>query len=142
MNNVPLTQRFKNAIMPSLLSGAIGGTIYYFMYNSPEMGAIKIPFGPIELAPYMAVGGAVATGTLAGEILTQFVLPYFQGSGFEGVEEFVIPPAMAGLGSYGAMKLLIGGSEMLPIMALGAGSSVGAKYIYGAFELDKMYGAK
>lgn len=132
------TQRLKNAMLPSLLSGAIGGAVYYFMYNTPEMGAIKVPFGPIELTPFMAVGGAVAAGTLVGELSTQFVLPWVQGSGYQAMEEFAIPPALAGVGSVAAMKLLIGGDEMLPIFLLGAGSSVGAKYIYGGFEGNRI----
>lgn len=138
MNNVPISQRIKNSIVPSLLSGSIGGAAHYFMYRAVN-DAVKVPFASFEVSPFMAVGGAIAVGTLSGEILTQFALPYFQGNAmYGGLEEIAIPPAMAGVGTVAAVKFLIGGDEMLNPFLLGAASSVGAKYITGAFEIESM----
>ena len=148
MNNLSITQRAKNAIMPSLMSAAVGTAAYYFIYGSID---VKLPYGPIQLAPHFAVGASVGIGTFVGEIGTQFVLPMVQGTSYQSMEEFIIPPALAGLGSFLALKTFVaglgsllalktfvGGDEMMPIVLLGAGSSIGAKYLYGGLEGNKI----
>lgn len=135
MNNLSITQRAKNAIMPSLMSAAVGTAAYYFIYGSID---VKLPYGPIQLAPHFAVGASVGLGTFVGEIGTQFVLPMVQGTSYQSMEEFVIPPALAGLGSFLALKTFVGGDEMMPIVLLGAASSIGAKYLYGGLEGNKI----
>lgn len=132
MNQQSVIEKLKESAIPSLLTGVVAGGIYYLMYNQPGFGNIKIPVGPIELNPMMAVGTVAAIGNLAGETATHFVLPHFQNMGLVGREELIVPPVLSGLGTYlGARFLISENAEFLTTAAIGAGASVGSKYIYG-----------
>lgn len=131
-------QKLKNSVVPSLISGAIGTGVYYFMYGTATQG-ITVPFGPLQISPMLAVGGGVAMGTLVGEVATEFVLPKIQGAGYNGYEEMAIPPVLSGLGSWLAVKMLVTkDAEFMTPFLLGAASSSLGKTVYGVAQVEKM----
>lgn len=121
--------KLENTLVPSLLAGAIGAGVTYFMYPS---AGVKIPFGPLELDPFIATGLAVGLGNMGGEILTQYVMPYIpKNQSFANLEEKVVPAITAGLATYGLAYVLTGGADLKTAMLIGGGSSVASKYVYG-----------
>jgi hypothetical protein len=131
-----LKQKIKNSVIPSVVSGAIGTGIYYFMYGNP---GVTVPFGPIQLNPMFAVGAGITVGTLVGEIATEFVLPKIQGSGYSNYEEMVIPPVLSGLGTHLALKMLVTSeAEFITPFVMGAAASSLGKTVYGMLEMEKM----
>jgi hypothetical protein len=131
-------QKLKNSIVPSLISGAIGTGVYYFIFGSATQ-SITVPFGPIQLSSMYAVGGGIAVGTLVGEVATEFVLPKIQGSGYSSYEEMAVPPVLSGLGSWLTMKMLITkDAQFMTPFLLGAASSSLGKTVYGVVQVEKM----
>ncbi len=125
-------QKLENTIVPSLIAGAVGSGIYMLIYGNQE---IDVPLGPLDVPVWAAVGATVAIGNAAGEVLTQYVLPMIpKNENFQKYEEMVIPPLMTGLSTHLAMRFLVSeNTELVPSLAIGAGSSVGGKYVYGMF---------
>jgi hypothetical protein len=123
-------QKLENTIVPSLIAGAAGAGIYFLMYGNP---GVNIPLGPLELPSWAAVGATVAIGNVGGEILTQYILPLIpKVKDYQSLEEMVVPPALAGVSTYLAMRFLVSeNTELIPALAVGTGGSIGGKYIYG-----------
>lgn len=138
MNN-SLTDKIKESVIPSVITGAIGAGVYYFMYNIPGMENIKVPFGPLELSPIMAIGAASGLGNLVGETATHFVLPHIQSMGLVQKEEFIVPPILSGVSTYLVSRFMVSeNAELLPTFLIGAGSSAGAKYVYGMVDYKSL----
>lgn len=124
-------KKIENTIVPSLFAAGVGAAAYYFMYGN--QGIETVPLGPLNVSLPIAVGATVFIGNTAGEVLTQFVLPMLpDDQKFKGIQEAAVPPAMAGLGVFLSMRMLVSeNTEIIPSVLLGAGSSIGGKYIYG-----------
>lgn len=123
-------EKLKNTLVPSIFAGAVGTAAFYFIYDHELMA--KIPFAGTELPVGLTVGLTVGLGNMAGEVLTQFVLPLIpKNEMFQNYEEHIVPPILAGLGSFAAMKILVSENTLfLPAMVVGASGSVGGKYLY------------
>ena len=124
-------EKIKASIVPSLFTGAAATLLYYGLVDRDLTSSI--PFGPIDLPVFAAVGGAAAIGDLAGEVTTEFVLPHFQKNQFLlGMEDKIVPPVLSGLGTYAVMSTLIsGGTSFMYSFGIGAGGAVAGKYVYG-----------
>lgn len=124
-------EKLKKSIYPSVLAGAAGIGVYYFLFDSDLMTAV--PFGPINVPVSLAVGGSVLIGNMAGELLTNFVLPLIpKNEMFQNYEEMVIPPALASLSTYLTMKILVSeDTQVLPALVTGGAGSIAGKYVYG-----------
>lgn len=122
--------KLKNSVIPSALAGASAVGIYYLLYGDIST---PVPFGPMEMPVWGAIGGSVAVGNMVGEITTEFVLPMIpKNEKFQGYEEKIVPPVLSGLGSYLAMRFLVSeNTSLFESMAIGAGGSIAGKYIYG-----------
>lgn len=124
-------KKIENTLVPSLFAAGVGAGAYYFMYGSQEIESV--PLGPLNVSLPIAVGGTVFIGNVAGEILTQFILPMLpEDEQFKKIQEMVVPPAITGLSTFLSMRILVSeNTELLPAILLGGGSSIGGKYIYG-----------
>ncbi len=122
-------KKLENTIVPSLIAGGVGAGLFVLLYGNPGM---DIPLGPIDVPAIVAVGATVAIGNAAGELLTQYVVPYIpQSKTFEKIEDVAIPVGMAGLSTYLAMRFLINSDiDFLPPLIVGGGGSLGGALVY------------
>lgn len=124
-------EKLKNSLVPSLFAGVAGVGIYYFLYDHDLM--TQIPFAGIEVPVSLAVGGSVMLGNMAGEILTQYVLPLIpKNENVQPYEEYIIPPLVAAASSYLVMRTLVSeDTHILPALVTGGSGSYIGKIIYG-----------
>lgn len=127
--------KIKNTLVPSAFAGAASVGIYYFLFDKEAIG-ITVPFGPLEVPAWAALGGSVALGNMAGEILTDYVLPMIpKNENFQKYESTIIPPVLSGLASFGIMRTLVSPStEFQTAFIVGAGGSVAGNYVYGMWK--------
>ena len=123
--------KIKKTIVPSLFAGAASAGIFYVMYGA-EIFSANVYIAGMQVPSYAAVGLSSALGTVAGEVLTEFVLPMIPSNqSFKKYEDLVIPPAIAGLATYGVMRFMISeNTEFVNSVLIGAGGAVGGKYVY------------
>lgn len=126
-----LEKKLKDSIMPSLYSGVAGVAIYFAMYDKDLL--TPLPLGPIEVPTALAVGATVMVGNMIGETISHFALPMISQYGVaQAIEENVIPPLFASVGSYLAMRTLVSDETyLIPSAIIGGGGSVAGKYVYG-----------
>ena len=124
-------EKLKNSIVPSVFAGATSVGIYYLLFFF--FLVTEVPFGPISLPVWGAVAGACTLGNMAGEVLTEFVLPMIpKNESLQKYEDMVIPPAISGLATYLTMRFLVSNNtKPLESVILGSGGSVLGSYVYG-----------
>lgn len=129
-----IMEKLKEVFIPSLVAGGIGIGLYYALESNSFSESVPLNLLNIEVPAYAVVGGAITLGNMGGEILTEVVTPMItQNRNLERYEEMVIPPALSSLATYGAIKLLLNteSPQMVPLVAIGAGSSIAGNFIYG-----------
>lgn len=123
--------KLKKSVVPSLFAGGVSVGLTYLLYDKNLM--MPVPFGPLEVPAFVAIGGSCTIGNMAGEVLTEFVLPMIpKNESFQKYEEAIIPPVLAGASTYLAMKFLISdNANFQNSFVIGAGGSVVGSRIYG-----------
>lgn len=135
--NESITDKLKKVFIPSLVTGATAAGLLLLLDGQNTSSVVN--FLGMEVPAYGMIAGAATIGNMAGEVLTDVVLPYAERGMSKDVlkiEDMVIPPALSGLSTYGAVRFLTNLQDV-PLMnvgLLGAGSSVVGNYIYNAYE--------
>ena len=105
------------------------GAVYLILGN---YGTVALP-GGMEVSPAAGMALTVASADLAASYISDEVEKMNSADQFDESIRGAIKPAMTGLASVAAGRLLIGQyadtSAMAKVAGLGAGSSVGGKYI-------------
>lgn len=132
-----VVEKLKEVFVPSLITGAAAAGILYVVNGSAASTEINFLSMPVSGA--VMIGGSAFVGNMVGEILTTTVLPYAEkgmSKDFMKTEELVVPPALAGLSTYGAVRFLtnLDNVPLLNVGLIGAGSSVVGNYIYNKYE--------
>lgn len=122
--------KLKEIFIPSLIASAVSVGIYKFVLD--EDLSEPTPFLNMEIPAYAAVGGSSLVGNIAGEFLSDIVIPRIPKiSALGAIQEMIVPPAITGLSTYGAISLLVNkNAPFTTTFMLGAGSSVLGKYAY------------
>ena len=89
----------------------------------------------MSVAPFMAIGGSVAAGSLLAGAFNTYALPRLhQSQGAQAAESgiigVVVPGAAAVLATHLLIGKLSGPSAMLEIAAYGAGGELASSYAY------------
>ena len=124
-------EKLKKVFVPSVFAGAASVGVYYLLVDS-DLSA-SVPFGGMNLPVWGAVAGSVTLGNMVGEVASEFITPMItKNMTFAKVEDAILPPALAGLGSYLAFRLLVSDqTSLVNAVIIGAGGSVAGKYVYG-----------
>ena len=117
-------------LVEALASGAVNyGAVYLILGN---YGTVALP-GGMEVSPAAGMALTVASADLAASYIADEVEKMNSADQFDESIRGAIKPAMTGLASVAAGRLLIGQyadtAAMAKVAGLGAGSSVGGKYI-------------
>ncbi len=132
-NNETTVEKLKRALIPSAFAGVISVGGYYFLVDSDLTR--PLPFLNMQVPTWAAVGVSSAVGGIAGSLVADFVMPYIsQNQTLNKIEDMVLPPVAAGLGTVAAMKFMIDQRvELWPSFLVGAVGEVGGKYVYNYF---------
>lgn len=123
-------EKLKEIFVPSLLSSAVSLGIYHF-YLGEDL-TDTAPLLSVMVPAYVAVGVSALTGSIAGEFLSDIIIPKIPiierlGS----LQEAIVPPTITGLSTYGSIMLLVDSNASFGnSFLLGAGSSAISKYAY------------
>ena len=125
------SQSTKEMLLRPALAGAAAGFAFGAM-NGFDGSVAVLGFG---VAPFIAIGGSVAAGSLLAGGFNQYVLPRLhQSAGAQAAESgvlgIVIPGAAAVLATHLLIGRLSGPSAMLEIAAFGAGGELAANYAW------------
>jgi hypothetical protein len=124
-----VSEKIKNDLYPSVVSGVLAAGLFSVVYG--ESLGTPIPFlGGMEIPAGVVIGASVAAGHLVGNILEDNVLSMLKSDKVSAIGNLV-KPALAGLGTYGTLKVLVGGDiSFTESMLLGTSSVFGGEYLY------------
>jgi hypothetical protein len=122
--------KLKQIIMPSVFSA--GASIIIYKYVLGEDLNDNVPFLGNIMPAYQVVAASSLIGSVAGEFLSDIVIPMVPKVGaIETIQDMVLPPAITGITTYGTLRLLVSEDTSFKNgFLLGAGSSVVGKYAY------------
>lgn len=122
-----IIQKLKDATIPSLYASAASVGLYYVLIDKDISS--KVPFMNQTIPVWAAVAGSSFIGGEIGSLLTEYVgpkIPMLQEGG-----EIIIPPAMAGISTWLAMRTLISeNTEFKNAFLIGAGGNFIGDTIY------------
>lgn len=135
MSKESIVEKLKNVFVPSLFAGAASAGLYYLLIDHDI--STDVPFAGMDVPVWAAVAGSSAIGTMIGEVASEFITPMITKSEtLQGLEHTVLPPALAGLGSYLAFRFLVSDQTSITnALIIGAGGSV-----VGGYVSNTMYG--
>lgn len=122
--------KLKEIFVPSLVASAVSIGIYKFVLGEDVSEAI--PLLNMEVPAYVAVGTSSLAGSIAGEFVSDVVIPKIPKINALGsLQDMIVPPAITGLTTYGAIAMLVNkDASFKNSFLLGAGSSAVGKYVY------------
>ena len=124
-------EKVKQVLVPSLFSA--GASLIIYKYLLGEELSEPVPFmGSMSYPAYIVVGASSMVGSISGELLSDVVIPKIPViESLKSVQEFLLPPSITGLTTYGALRVLVSEETSFKNgFLLGAGSSVLGKYAY------------
>jgi hypothetical protein len=129
MENQTTLQKLEQVFVPSLFAGASSIAIFYLLYDKNI--SVEVPFASMAVPAYAAIGTTVALGNMAGEVVSEFIIPKLNKNPmFLNMEDKIVPPVTTGLASYLAMRTLVSSETNFgQAFVLGAASSVTGKYV-------------
>lgn len=111
---------FKSVAKKAIYSGAIGAAAGYFLLGETE-GTLTI--GSMAVPTAVGVGVGVAGGSVAGDLLSGYVIERMdQSDGMRTAESEFVKLGMAGVGTVATLKLAYGIDPSLNGALLGGGS--------------------
>lgn len=121
--------KLKQIIVPSLISSIASVGIYKFVLG--EDLQTDIPFMNYSLPAYQVVGMSSLIGSVAGEFLSDVVIPAVPKLDALGsVQDMILPPSIAGLTTYGTLRILVSEDASFKNgFLLGASSNIVGKYV-------------
>lgn len=123
-----VSEKIKNDAVPALFSGVLAAGLFSIAYG--ESLGTPIPFLGMDMPAGVVIGASVAAGHLVGNILEDNVLSMLKSDKVSAIGNLV-KPALAGLGTYGTLKVLVGGDiSFTESMVLGTGSVLAGEYLY------------
>lgn len=123
MSNV--MNRIKEEAIPAVYAGVLAGVGASLMGVNGNTSLFGVQF-PLTVM----VAGTTASGYLAGELASDYILPTIapsSSSGLRKVEQQVVPIATGALVTYGLLKMRFPTAEFLPLLALSGASGYGAQ---------------
>lgn len=122
--------KLKEVIVPSAVSAVAAIGIYKFLLG--EDLSAEVPFMSYVLPAYQVVGASSLIGSVAGEFLSDIVIPKIPKiQSLGSIQDMVVPPSITGITTYATLRLLVSEDTSFKNgFLLGAGSSVVGKYAY------------
>ena len=123
--------KLKEIFVPSLIASGVSLVLYKVVLNE-NLGE-QIPVMDSVYPAYLVLGGTAFLGNVAGEFLSDVVIPKIPKiEALGSIQDAIVPPSITGLSTYGVMRFAISeDTSFKHSFLLGAGSSVIGKYIYG-----------
>lgn len=123
-------QKLQEIFVPSLISSVASVAIYKFILQ--EDLSAEVPFMSYTLPAWQTVSASSLIGSIAGEFLSDVVIPKIPKiQALGSVQDMIVPPSITGLTTYGTLRVLVSAdTDFKNGFLLGAGSSVIGQYAY------------
>jgi hypothetical protein len=124
----PSEVEWKELLSKGVATGAIAAVAGLLLWDSKSISiaGIKVPGS-------VAMGIGAAASSLSADLAHKYLIPHIPANQkYEKAEFAAISVAASGLGTY-LVSNMIGGADIDPAIALGAGSYISGDYIYHNF---------